>query len=123
MIIKTIVAAKPLPALALALFTSAPNLSAPMAPTLLSSLSPDMPALTAPLVARSLDAAQIPDVPGRAVSAAAAVPAWFDARGLSFERVNRRETGFAYAVLSRGRYELGVFIDADGQSQATFTKF
>lgn len=69
------------------------------------------------------DTTLTPNIPVRAVSAAATVPAWFETRGLRFERVNKRETGFAYAVLSRGRYELGVFVDADGSSQATFTKF
>lgn len=51
------------------------------------------------------------------------VPSWFDASGLAFVLLSKAEDGYTVAVLRRGRFELGVFLDAQGVGQAIFTKY
>lgn len=52
------------------------------------------------------------------------VPSWFiDTSKLSFAFVQKGKDGFLSAVLRNGRYELGVFLDANGAGQAIFTKY
>ncbi|MBI4061482.1 MAG: hypothetical protein HY403_08640 [Elusimicrobia bacterium] len=53
---------------------------------------------------------------------AAVVPTWFDASGLSFAFVTKSKDGYLAAVLRRGRFELGVFLDKKGKGRAIFTK-
>lgn len=50
-----------------------------------------------------------------------AVPAWFDASGLSIVYLRAGPDGFAVAVLRRGRNELTVYLDSRGD-QAVFTR-
>jgi len=51
------------------------------------------------------------------------IPSWFDASGLSFVLLRRDSDGFTMAILSRGRYELAIFLDRRGSEVATFTKY
>lgn len=54
---------------------------------------------------------------------ASPVPEWFDSSGLSFTLMKKSADGLLMAVLRHGRYELGLFLDKNGDNQAIFTKY
>lgn len=54
---------------------------------------------------------------------ASPVPEWFDSSGLLFTLMKKSADGLLMAVLRHGRYELGLFLDKNGDNQAIFTKY
>lgn len=54
---------------------------------------------------------------------ASPLPEWFDSSGLSFTLMKKSADGLLMAVLRHGRYELGLFLDKNGDNQAIFTKY
>ena len=71
--------------------------------------------------ALALPAAEASPVPSNS-AAASPVPEWFKSSGLSFALMKKSADGYLMAVLRHGRYELGVFLDKNGDAQAIFTK-